>query len=135
MMKVVFDTNVVISAALKEGSLPALLLSLALRKEIQAFVSSEMLSEYGEVLKRPKFGLEKKEIEDLLKEIKKSMIIVHPSERINKIREDGADNRILECAKEAGADFIITGNKKHFPFKEFRGVKIVSPREFIEYFI
>jgi len=135
MIKVVLDTNIVISAALKEESLPALLLSLALRKEIQAFVSSEMLSEYGEVLQRPKFGLRKKETEDLLEEIRKSMIIVYPSERISEIREDEADNRILECAKEAEADFIITGNKSHFPFEEFRGTKIVSPREFFEYFI
>jgi len=135
MIKVVLDTNIVVSAALKEGSLPALLLSLALRREIQAFVSSKMLSEYREVLKRPKFGLGRKEIEDLLGEIEKNMIMVHPSERVDKIKGDEADNRILECAKEAKVDFIITGNKRHFPFREFEGAKVVSPREFIRYFI
>ena len=42
-----------------------------------------------------------------------------------------SDNRILECALKAKVDFIITGNKKHFPFEEFKGSKIVTPREFI----
>jgi uncharacterized protein len=50
----------------------------------------------------------------------------------NRVRSalDEPDNRILECAEEAKAHYLVTGNKRHFPFPEFKGTKIVSPAEF-----
>jgi predicted nucleic acid-binding protein len=54
-----------------------------------------------------------------------------PTKRLKILKADEPDNRVLECAIKAKADFIITGNKRHFPFEEFKGSKIVTPREFI----
>jgi predicted nucleic acid-binding protein len=51
--------------------------------------------------------------------------------RLKIVKADESDKRILECAVRAEADFVITGNKRHFPFEEFKGSKIVTPREFI----
>ncbi len=131
MLKVVFDTNVIVSAALYEKSLPALLLSLGLEDKVRFFVSPALLHEYEAVLKRPRFKLSHREITELMGKINRKALIVTPTKRLKILKADEPDNRILECAIEADADFIITGNKKHFPFEEFKGSKIVTSREFI----
>jgi len=131
MLKVVFDTNVIVSAALYEESLPALLLSLGLEDEVRFFVSPELFNEYERVLKRPRFKLGHKAITELLEKILKKAVMVNPSKELKILKIDETDNRILECATKAKADFVITGNKRHFPLEEFKGIKIVTPREFI----
>ena len=131
MLRVVFDTNVIVSAALYEKSLPALLLSLGLEDKVRFFVSPALLNEYEAVLKRPRFKLAEKQITELMGEINRKAFIVTPARRLNILKEDEPDNRVLECVFKARADFIITGNKRHFPFEEFKGIKIVTPREFI----
>jgi putative PIN family toxin of toxin-antitoxin system len=131
MLKVVFDTNVIVSAALYEKSLPALLLSLGLEDKARFFVSPALLNEYEAVLKRPRFKLGHVEITELMRKINRKALTVTPTKRLKILKADESDNRILECAIEANADFIITGNKRHFPFEEFKGSKIVTPREFI----
>ena len=131
MLKVVFDTNVIVSAAFYQASLPALLLSLALEEKVRLFVSPALLNEYERVLKRPRFKLAEKEIMELMDKINRKAVIITPTQRLDVFKEDEPDNRILECAAKAKADFIITGNTKHFSFEEFRGSKIVTPREFI----
>jgi hypothetical protein len=131
MLKVVFDTNIIVSAALYEKSLPALLLSLGLEDKVRFFVSPALLNEYETVLKRPRFKLDYREITELMGEINRKALIVTPAKRLNILKTDEPDNRVLECAIKANADFIITGNKRHFPFEEFKGIIIVTPREFI----
>jgi hypothetical protein len=131
MLKVVFDTNVIVSAALFEKSLPALLLSLGLEEKVRFFVSPALLNEYEEVLRRPCFKLGHREITELMRKIHLKAFIVTPAKQLKIIKADEPDNRVLECALKAKADFIITGNKRHFPFEEFKGSKIVTPREFI----
>ncbi|MCD6257018.1 putative toxin-antitoxin system toxin component, PIN family [Candidatus Aerophobetes bacterium] len=135
MLKAVYDTNIIVSAALHKDRLPASLLSLALKGKVKLFVSDQLLQEYEGVLKRPKFKLGEKEIEDLIKLIKEKAIRVKPAMRLTRIKNDLADNRVLECALEAGVDFIVTGNKKHFPFERFHKIKVVNPREFATYFM
>jgi putative PIN family toxin of toxin-antitoxin system len=131
MLKVVFDTNVIVSAALYEKSLPALLLSLGLEDKVKFLVSPALLNEYEAVLKRPRFKLGQRQIRELMGKINRKALIVTPTQRLKILKADEPDNRILECAIKAEADFIITGNKRHFPFEEFKGSKIVTPREFI----
>lgn len=131
MLKVVFDTNIVVSALLNEAGLPALLLDLATNKKIGLFYSEALMTEYEEVLKRKRFNLPQEKINKALDEIKGNSTQVYPSETITVITRDPADNRILEASQTAKADYIITGNKRHFPFTRFRKTKIVTPREFI----
>jgi predicted nucleic acid-binding protein len=66
-----------------------------------------------------------------MEKINQKAIMVKPTKELDLLKADKSDNRILECALKAKVDFIITGNKKHFPFEEFKGSKIVTPREFI----
>ena len=132
MIKAVYDTNVIVSAALYEESLPALLLSLALEDEVRLFVSPALLHEYETVLKRPRFKLDENKIMELMKKINRTAVMVTPTKKLSILKTDEADNRILECALKARVNFIVTGNKRHFSFEEFKGVKIVTPRDFID---
>ena len=131
MLRVVFDTNVIVSAALYEKSLPALLLSLGLEGKVRFFISPALLNEYETVLKRPRFKLGHKETAELIEKIKQKAVMVTPTKELRILEADETDKRILECAAKAKADFVITGNKRHFPFEEFKGIKILTPREFI----
>ena len=135
MFKVVYDTNIIVSTVLHKDRLPASLLSLALEGKVRLFVSEELIREYEGVLKRPKFKLGKKEIENLMNFIRKKAIKVKPIKKLTKIKKDLANNRVLECALEAQVDFIVTGNKKHFPFEKFHRARVVSPQEFATYFM
>jgi len=128
MVKVVYDTNVVVSAALKPGSLPAALVALAMAKKVKLYLTSVILEEYADVLKRPKFDLDPAAVEAFLRDLRKAATSVRPSRRLART-PDEPDNRFLECAAAASADYLVTGNKKHFPFPEFEGTKIVSPAE------
>jgi len=135
MFKAVYDTNIIVSAVLHQDRLPASLLSLALKGKVRLFVSEELLREYEEVLKRPKFKLSEKEVENLMKLIRKKAVKVEPTKKLTKIKKDLADNRVLECALEAQVNFIVTGNKKHFPFEKFHKTKVVNPQKFATYFM
>jgi predicted nucleic acid-binding protein len=59
----------------------------------------------------------------------KAAVMVYPTKRVRRALDE-PDNRILECAQAAKAHYLVTGNKKHFPFYKFKGTKIVSPAEF-----
>jgi len=129
MLRVVYDTNVVVSAVLKSGSLPASLLTLVLRERVKLCVSYAVLEEYREVLNRPKFGLQPHAVQSLLQEITKNSLLVSPTEHIaNPL--DEKDSHFLECAVAADAQYLVTGNIKHFPAPQFRQTKIVTPAVF-----
>ena len=131
MIRVVIDTNVVVSAALNDDSLPAAVLSLAIDQTILMFVSATVLAEYEKVLHRPRLKFHPKRIEALLTNIRDASRLVHPTRTITEIKKDDPDNRFLECAHAADADYLVTGNTKHFP-KTFEKTTIVTPKQFID---
>jgi uncharacterized protein len=130
----VYDTNVIVSAILKSGSIPASLVARAMHGSVRIFLSPEILDEYREVLRRPRFGFEPSAVGAFLNDFEKAAVMVYPTKRISRALDE-PDNRILECAQAARAHYVVTGNRKHFPFAEFEGIKIVSPAEFAALFI
>ena len=133
MIRVIADTNVIVSALLKTESDPALIVSLVLGRHIGLCLSDEIYREYREVLARDKFKqLDQESVKRFLQEIKLCAAWVKPKISLNAIKSDPDDNKFLECALAAEADFLITGNTKHFPFRKFESFLIVSPREFID---
>jgi uncharacterized protein len=128
-LKVVYDTNVVVSAALKPGSIPASLLALAMARQVRLFLSPAILQEYTEVLQRPKFRLEAGAVDRFLRDLRRAATMVRPTQRVSAA-SDEPDNRFLECAKKARADYLVTGNKRHFPSPAFEDTAIVNPAEF-----
>ena len=133
MFKLVVDTNIVVSALLKPDSLPDLIIKMILNKNFTLCLSEDIFNEYQEVLGRGKFkGLNQVKTRSLLLKIKKDAKLVKPSVSVDIIKRDPEDNKFLECALEAKADYFITGNIKHFSFKKFRNTYIITPRDFLD---
>ena len=131
MIRAVIDTNVVVSANLNDEGLPAAILDLAANKKILMCVSEAVLAEYKDVLNRPRLNLTPQRIARTLSVIRKTSLLVNPTRTITLIKADEPDNRLLECAQAAGADYLVTGNTKHFP-ATFERTMIVTPKQFID---
>jgi putative PIN family toxin of toxin-antitoxin system len=129
ILRAVYDTNVIVSAALKPGSVPATLVAQALEQRLQLYLSPPVLSGYREVLLRPKFGFDARQIEAFLDDLGRAAVLVEPAMRITAA-SDPQDNRFLECACEAQADYLVTGNTRHFPTPAFEGTRILEPAAF-----
>ena len=71
-------------------------------------------------------------MEDIIKSIVENSIIVKPKNRVSVIKEDVEDNKILECAIQANANFIVSGDIHLIKLKKFKKTKILTPREFLE---
>ncbi|MEO5360906.1 MAG: putative toxin-antitoxin system toxin component, PIN family [Nitrospirota bacterium] len=135
MLKVVIDTNVLVSAFIKKPSLPDLIITLIQKRQLQLCLTSEIIAEYEGVLERGKFKqLRNKydtEIKTLFSSFQRDALWVKPVKPVGIIKHDPADNKFLECALSAQADYVITGNIRHFPFGQFEKTLIVTPQEFI----
>jgi uncharacterized protein len=128
-LRLVIDTDVVISAALKPAGLQRTVLLLAITKPGRLYVSQPILREYGDVLGRPELGIRKGLRQQLLQLIKNRSYTVAPKQSL-QVTTDPDDNIFLECADAARADYLVTGNQKHFP-RFWKKTKVISPREFI----
>jgi len=133
-MIIVLDTNVIVSGILRPYSKAAAILRLVASGMIKLAYDLRILSEYQDVLNRPKFPLAKENINAFLDQVEKEGILV--SAMPLKFRlPDPDDEPFLEVALAASAEAIITGNKRHFPKKEYQGTRILSPAEFLEAFL
>ena len=129
MIGMVFDTNVLVSANLSDEGLEAVVVSLAFNQIIQLYVSEPILKEYERVLRYPRLKLETKQVLRFLARLRRSSVLVIPTHTVSA-SPDEADNRFLECAEAARADFLVTGNKKHFP-KRWKSTEVVNSRELL----
>jgi uncharacterized protein len=129
-LKVVLDTNVLVSAFLKPHSKPAKILRLIVQGDIQIIVNEAILAEYYEVLARPVFKLNDKHVQAILKLIR-SRGIKAPSLAKSFQLTDSGDEPFLEAAVACHADALITGNLKHFPKEKCQGQKVLLPSEFL----
>jgi putative PIN family toxin of toxin-antitoxin system len=128
-LRIVIDTNVVVSAALKPEGLQRTVVLLAMTKPALWYVSDPIVSEYAMVLARPELKIRKSLRQQLLQLMKNHTRVVSPS-RLAQVTSDPADNMFVECADAARADYLVTGNQRHFP-KFWKNTKIISSREFL----
>ena len=128
-LRLVIDTNVLISAAIKPAGLQRTVLLLAITRPARLYVSRPILEEYREVLGRPELRIRKGLRQQLLQLIKNHSHTVVPTCRLD-VTSDPDDNMFLECADAARADYLVTGNQKHFP-RFWKKTKIITTREFI----
>jgi uncharacterized protein len=128
-LRLVIDTNVLISAALKSEGLQRTTFLLAITKPARLYVSRPILEEYAEVLSRPELSIRKGLRLQLLQLIKNRGHLIAPSRRID-VTSDPDDNIFVECADAARADYLVTGNRRHFP-PFWKTTKIITPREFV----
>ena len=128
-LRLVIDTNVVVSAALKPEGLQRTVVLLAMTKPALWYVSDPIVSEYAMVLARPELKIRMSLRQQLLQLIKNHTRVVSPS-RLAQVTSDPADNMFVECADAARADYLVTGNQRHFP-KFWKNTKIICSREFL----
>jgi len=128
-LRLVIDTNVLISAALKPEGLQRAVLLLAITKPARLYVSRPILAEYRTVLGRPELRIRKGLRQQLLQLIKNNSYTVVPARHL-EVTSDPDDNIFLECADAAGADYLVTGNPRHFP-RFWKKTKVVTSREFV----
>jgi putative PIN family toxin of toxin-antitoxin system len=130
---VVLDTNVVVSGLLRrQGSPPARILDAVVDNLIQLLLDERILTEYAEVLVRPRLGLQGVTVANWLAQIQSGGEFVTP-DRIDLRLADPADHAFVEVAVAGGADYLITGNGKHFaPAQASYSIAVLTPREFIE---
>jgi len=136
MQRIIIDTNVLISALIQKSYPNFILFHCVLENRFEVCISEELLEEYLEVINRPKFSkypdfLIKAEL--VISQIESIASKYYPRDRFETIA-DKADNRLLELAYESKADFLITGNSNDFTMTDFRGTKILSPKEFWDQF-
>lgn len=125
-MKIVLDTNVLVSGVLKPHSIPGSILNAILDERVSVLVDDRILFEYRDVLERPKFEFPPNYVESVLEffEHRGGYITAPP---VPEQLPDPADLPFYEVAIAGVADFLVTGNGRHFPERRF----VVSPREFI----
>jgi len=130
---VVIDTNVFVSGLTFKGK-PREVLDLIWRGDIEACISSFILKELEETLKKD-FSWDRDQIKHTIEKIKAKTILVHPKNKVSVVKEKDDDNRILECAVEGRVQYLISGDRKHLlPLEEYQGAKILSPAEFLRLF-
>jgi putative PIN family toxin of toxin-antitoxin system len=122
MIKLFFDTNILVSATFWQGASYTLLFS----DDVIGYTSGDILREYRLVLKRD-FDLSEDEIDARLQVLLELLILVSPSKRLNIIHDDQDDNRVLEGAVEAKVEYIVSYDAHILKLKEFEGIRIVKP--------
>ena len=130
MQKVVFNTNVYISAFITKCGKAEQAWKLALEGKVEVFTSVAILTEMAGKL-RDKFHWRDELIKATIKHIAKTAKVIKPSIKIN-ILADVPDNRILECAQVAGADVIVTGDKHLLDLVAFDGIRIIRLADFLK---
>ena len=128
-LRLVVDTNILVSAALKPDGLQRSAFVTAMTSPARMYVSKPVFDEYEEVLSRPELDIRRSLRMQMLQLIKNRSHTVSPRYRL-QVCGDPNDNIFIECADAAGADYLITGNLKHFP-QFWKRTKIITAREFI----
>jgi len=129
-MRVVFDTNIFISAFVIPGSLAEKAILKMIEGDDSLLISKHIIHEVLSVLSL-KFGRDREALSHVAVTLSELAELVKPGRRV-KIFSDEPDNRILECAIYGEADFLVTGDKGILQQRECRGVKIISLKEYLE---
>lgn len=128
--RIVLDTNVLISAIVFGGR-PRLVLERVISGVVGMAISEEMLEEVQEVLEGQKFCYPPTVARTILNELLAISYLVRPRKRVDAVKADPADNRILECALESQADCIVTGDKHLLEIGQFKGIPILAVSDFL----
>jgi uncharacterized protein len=128
-LRLVLDTNIIVSAVLKPAGLERTVLVVAITKPAHLYVSQAIVAEYGQVLDRPELQIRRGLRNQLMEVIRNRARLISPAKRF-QITSDPNDNIFLECADAARADYLVTGNARHFP-TFWKQTKVVTSGEFM----
>jgi uncharacterized protein len=135
VVRAVLDTNVVVSAYLVPTGKPARIISLAREDKLDICLSEEILEEIRRTLLRPKLQRIHKagtqEIDRFLQAFAEITILVPGTTEVEPVEDDPDDTKILACAVESKADFIVSGDHHLTDLGSFRGIPILNPDAFL----
>lgn len=129
MRTAVLDTNAIVSGLLRPGGAPATILDLGFSGQFRWYVSEAILEEYEVVLGRKRLGISSGRAENFFADLHKTAVVVVPARKLHECA-DANDDKFLECALEARADYVVTGNVGDFPAR-FQDIRVVVPRQFL----
>jgi putative PIN family toxin of toxin-antitoxin system len=130
-MKLVVDSNVFVSSFFWKGN-PRKIIDRITDGFDESYITDEILTEIADVMTRPKFGADAKEITEYIHTIESFSIKIAQPLKIQPISRDADDDKILECALLGDVDFIITGDSDLLVLKEYANIKIVTPKEYVD---
>ena len=131
MIRIVLDTNVLISALFFGGN-PQTVLEKAIMGQISLVLSKEILNEFEEVLCVKKFAYPPEIARNIGSELEAVSELVFPTRKIAAVKADPYDNLILECAVTAEVDYVVSGDNHLLELKRFEGIPILSPAQFLK---
>jgi uncharacterized protein len=132
VIRAVIDTNVVVSGLLSPGGNEALILLAIHQGLVRPCFSKEILEEYAAVLARPKFAFPADEIAALLAMFRRQGKLIVP-EASGAVSVDPGDTKFLQCAETAQADYLVTGNRRHFAEASYGVTRVVSAGELLDW--
>jgi putative PIN family toxin of toxin-antitoxin system len=134
-MIVVLDTNVILSAFLSPRGTPAQVLKRWEAEEFELATSPTLRAELFRTLEYPKvkksLKASKEEIQNTLRRLALVPLDNEPTSKVDVVKRDSDDNRVLECAEDAGAQYIVTGDEDLLELQEYNGIQILSPAAFL----
>jgi len=131
VIRAVIDTNVLVSGMLSASGNEALIILAVHEGPVRPCLSGTIIADYAEVLARPKFSFPPDEVEALIAMLRRSGEL-HRTEGSSVTSPDPGDSKFLQCAQAAGAEFIITGNKRHFPDTPYGSTHVVNAGEVLD---
>jgi len=135
VFKVVIDTNIFVSSLIKKDSVPARLIQLWRENAFLIIISVQILEEIKRVLQYPhiknKYKLTDEEITLAVATIEKDAIVLVDVLELDVIKEDPDDNKVLACALEVRADYIISGDKHLLALEQYENIPIVRVQEYL----
>ncbi|WP_153795775.1 putative toxin-antitoxin system toxin component, PIN family [Foetidibacter luteolus] len=137
MQKIIIDTNVFVSSLIQKGYSNYIVSEIFLTDDIEICISDELFEEYYDVLNRKRFSKYPDFVSSalsLLITIEKKAVKYFPSIKLHII-SDKDDNKLLELAETSCADFLVTGNTNDFTMQEYKGTKIVTPKQYWEHYL
>ena len=132
MIRAVIDTNVLVSAMISPAGNEALLVMAINHGLVAPCLSQEILKEYSSVLLRPRFGFPQGHVDDLLNLLRRHGHLLDPVP-IAPTSPDPDDDKFIACAIAGKADFLVTGNKRHFPQIRPASARVVNAGELLEF--
>lgn len=125
-MAVTFDTNVLLSSTLWDGSVAQKLLFDLIRQNVEIYSSRHIINEYQKVLKRD-FGFSDEDVAEAVQKVLSFVVLVNPRVKLDVVKADANDNMIVECAIESKSGYIITYDPHLLELKEYKGIQIIRP--------
>jgi putative PIN family toxin of toxin-antitoxin system len=128
MRSAVLDTNVMVSGLLRSAGPPAAVIELGFSGQFRWYISESIWAEYAVVLARKRLGIDPRRAAEFFVDLRDVAVFVTPTKKLHPCA-DANDDKFLECALEARADYVVTGNARHYPTR-FQDIRVILPRQF-----